>query len=102
MLGKMRGACCVLGSWVKAACNAVRGLARRAWEQRTSATNVVAGSKRDVARRVWSRAWTAAQIVWLGLILLAQLGLRFRKPLLMGLAVGVAAGVVCFLAGPIV
>lgn len=102
ILAKVRGACGVLGGWVQLAWHAVRGLARRARERASCAVTTAGGSIRNGIRSACTRAWTVAQLLWLGAVLLAQVGLRFRRPLLVALAAGVAVGAACYLAGPAV
>jgi hypothetical protein len=104
--GKVRG----LASWL---CVGLAGALRRCWgrvaalaergrQRVTEVAAIVRAARQALADRVRARVKGFGRRVWLGGALVVLLARRYRKPLLMALAVGTAVGLGCYLAGPAV
>jgi hypothetical protein len=99
-----------LASWLcsglaGALCRCWRGVSTAAAQVRQKAEEVTAAlraGRQALADRVRAGMTSFARRVWLGGALLVLLARRYRKPLLVALAVGAAVGLGCYLAGPAV
>jgi hypothetical protein len=99
-----------LASWL---CGGLAAVLRRCWRGLSTATAQVRQKAEEVtaalragrkalADRVRAGMTSFARRVWLGGELVVLLARRYRKPLLVALAVGAAVGLGCYLAGPAV
>lgn len=87
---------------VCSACAATRALAKRAWSRFGQA---VGSSWRSAGNRIqagFRRATAMLKVGWLWAYVAQRLANLFRKPLLIAVGVGVAVGMGCYWAGPLV
>ncbi len=98
----LRGVGAWLGRVLRRGWNPVTAWSRRTWEQAKGLACRIAASGGPRVRSAWQQTVTGARhgrmAAW-GVCLLAR---QFRKPLLLALGVGLATGLGCYLAGPLV
>jgi hypothetical protein len=100
LLGKARAFLGGLLRLVAAGCAGAAAALRNAWARGAEALGAGPGAERTHAAAACGRVASAARRVWAGVLALRCLALRFRRPVLVALGVGSAAGVLAYFSGP--
>ena len=83
-----------------AGCAGAAAALRKAWARGAEALGAGPGTARTRAAAACGRVASAARRVWAGVLTLKCLARRFRRPVLVALGVGSAAGVLAYFSGP--
>ena len=100
LLGKARACLGGLLRLAAAGCAGAAAAVRKAWARGAEALGAGPGTARTRAAAACGRVASAARRVWAGVLTLKCLARRFRRPVLVALGVGSAAGVLAYFAGP--
>ena len=98
LLGKARACLGGLLRLVAASCAAAAAALRKAWA--CGAEALGSGTARTRAAAACGRVASAARRLWTKVVALKCLARRFRRPVLVALGVGLAAGVLAYFSGP--
>jgi hypothetical protein len=100
LLGKARAFLGGLVRLVAAGCAGAAAAFRKAWACGAEALGAGPGTARTRAAAACGRVAAAARRLWTKAVALKCLALRFRRPVLVALGVGSAAGVLAYFSGP--
>ena len=100
LLGKARACLGGLLRLVAAGCAGAAAAFRKAWARGAEALGAGPGTARTRAAAVCGRVASAARRLWTKVVALQCLARRFRRPVLVALGVGSAAGVLAYFSGP--
>ena len=98
LLGKARACLGGLLRLAAAGCAGAAAAVRKAWARGAEAFGP--GTARERAAAACGRVASAARRLWTKVVALKCLALRFRRPVLVALGVGSAAGVLAYFSGP--
>jgi hypothetical protein len=98
LLGKARAFLGGLLRLVAAGCAGAAAALRKAWDRGAEALGP--GTARERAAAACGRVAATARRLWTKVVALKCLTLRFRRPVLVALGVGSAAGVLAYFSGP--
>ena len=100
LVGKARAFVGGLLRLLAAGCASAAAAFRKAWVRGTEVLGARSGTARMRAAAACGQVASAARWVWVRILTLKCLALRFRRPVLVALGVGSAAGVLAYFSGP--
>jgi hypothetical protein len=100
LVGKARAFVGGLLRLVAAGCAGAAAAFRKAWARGAEVLGARSGTARTRAAAACGRVASAARWVWVRILTLKCLARRFRRPVLVALGVGSAAGVLAYFSGP--